>query len=27
MAVEDEPFHQYSITFCYCATDGRRVAK
>ena len=27
MAVEDEPFHQYSITFCYCATDGSRVAK
>ena len=26
MAVEDEPSHQYSITFCCCATDGSRGA-
>jgi len=24
MAVEAEPSHQYSITFCYCVTDGSR---
>jgi len=26
MAVEAEPSCQYSITFCYCATDGSREA-
>ena len=25
-AVEAEPAHQYSITFCYCVTDGSREA-
>ena len=24
MAVEAEPFQQYSITFCCCTTDGSR---
>jgi len=24
MAVEFEPSHQYSITFCCCVTDGSR---
>ena len=26
MAVEIEPSHQYSITFCCCMTDGSRGA-
>ena len=26
MAVEVEPSHQYSITFCWCVTDGSRGA-
>ncbi|MEQ5146204.1 hypothetical protein ABN231_18085 [Proteus mirabilis] len=26
MAVEVEPSHQYSITFCCCVTDGSRGA-
>ena len=26
MAVEVEPYHQYSITFCCCASDGSRGA-
>ena len=24
MAVEAEPCHQYSVTFCCCVTDGSR---
>lgn len=23
-AVEVEPFHKYSVTICYCVTDGSR---
>jgi len=26
MAVEDEPSHQYSSTFCFTVTDGSRGA-
>ena len=26
MAVEVEPSHQYSVTFCCCVTDGSRGA-
>ena len=26
MAVEVEPSHQYSITFCFCVKDGSRGA-
>ena len=26
MAVQVEPSHQYSITFCCCVTDSRRGA-
>jgi len=26
MAVESEPSHQHSVTFCCCVTDGNRGA-
>ena len=26
IAIETEPFHQYSSTFCCCATNGSRRA-
>lgn len=26
MVVEVEPFHQFSVAFCYCTADGSRSA-